>query len=46
MSRAPWGPERVLQALLAYTLVGVAAAWVAWSMFVPRRWKVRLRKRR
>jgi hypothetical protein len=36
----------MLQAVIAYALVALAAAWVAWSMFVPRRWKLRLRRRR
>jgi hypothetical protein len=33
----------VIQALIAYVLVAVAAGWVVWSMFVPRRWKRRRR---
>ena len=36
----------MLQAVVAYALVAVAAGWVAWSMFVPRKLKMRLRRRR
>jgi hypothetical protein len=36
----------VIQAVVAYALVALCAAWVVWSMFVPRRWKMRLRRRR
>ena len=34
-----------VQAVIAYAVVAVAAAWVAWSMFVPRKLKARLRGR-
>ena len=35
----------MLQTVIAYALVAGAAGWVCWSMFVPRRWKMRLRRR-
>ena len=31
--------------MIAYALVAVAAAWVAWSMFAPRALKMRLKGR-
>jgi hypothetical protein len=33
------------QSLAAYTIVAVAAAWVMWSVLVPRSWRTRLRTR-
>ena len=34
-----------LQAVIAYAVVALAAAWVVWSMFVPSKVKARLRRR-
>ena len=34
----------MVQAMIAYALVAVAAAWVAWSMFAPRALKMRFKK--
>ncbi len=34
-----------VQPVIAYALVAFAAAWVAWSMFVPSKVKARLRGR-
>ena len=34
----------MLQAAVAYALGAGAAGGVAWSMLVPRRWKLRLRR--
>ena len=34
-----------MQALIAYAVVAFAAGWVAWSMFVPSKFKKRLRGR-
>ena len=36
----------MLQAVVAYAVVAFAAGWVAWSMFIPRTSKVKLRRRR
>ena len=36
----------MLQALTAYAIVALAAAWVVWSMFLPRSLKLKLRPRR
>lgn len=35
----------MLQAVAAYALVAVAAAWVVWSIALPRKLKARLRGR-
>ena len=35
----------MLQAVITYALVAVAAGWIAWSMFVPSKVKARLRGR-
>ena len=36
----------LLQHLIAYTVVALAAAWVVWSMFLPRGLKARLKPRK
>ena len=35
----------MVQALIAYALVAIAAGWVAWSMFAPRTLKLWLKRR-
>jgi hypothetical protein len=35
----------MVQAVIAYVLVAVAACWVIWSIFVPGKLKARLRGR-
>ncbi|WP_256430044.1 hypothetical protein [Caulobacter sp. S45] len=34
-----------VQAVIAYAVVAMAAAWIVWSMFVPGKLKARLRGR-
>ena len=33
----------MLQTIATYLIVGVAAAWLAWRLVLPRPWQARLR---
>jgi hypothetical protein len=35
----------MLQSLIAYVIVAVAAGWVAWSIFLPRSLKLSLKQK-
>lgn len=44
MAQWPRGSDR-MQAAVVYLVVAAAAAWVIWSIFLPRKLKARLRGR-